>query len=389
VAGAGLAALVAPALAWAHERWVKRVQKPYDHEYFCSMSGEVLRFSLLAAVAVAGVVVAWYLVAVPLADRLTPRTREAREREARRHPLVRHGRLLLRFFLDADEDHGWMERGERIAAEVFKRLPAAVLLLGVYEGWFVMPSFPLHGPAAPVVRGVAVVLALWVLVGRWLRELGIAFLVGFLWLCIDYGPAAVDAVPVLASAFFYLFAKDPRVVNARQIVGVRVSLGVGFFLLGLINKIYHAELFISVGDAFPQLVEGTQKVFPWMTRECWSFTTALGEMTFGLLLLLGLFDKIATLALSMIFAHFITVFGWPEIVHIYPICGFAVLFFHAPPGTLLDGAVFRTHVRLWHFTGHSASPALFPVAVGLVAVATGALLMFLPLFLFIQIIPNW
>jgi uncharacterized membrane protein YphA (DoxX/SURF4 family) len=377
-----------PALAWAHERWVQRVERPFNRDYFRSMSGEVLFYSLCATMAIAGVVAAWYLVAVPLVEHLTLHGTDARAREARRPPLVRWLRRGARFFLDGNEESTLLARGERIALEVFKRLPAAVLALGVVEGWFVMPSFPLHGQTAPVVRVVAGALALWCLSGLFLRQLGVAFLVGFLWLVVDYGAAAVDAVPVLASASLYLFATDPARLNPRQLAGMRVSLGVGFFLLGLINKIYHAELFISVGDAFPQLVENARKVIPDLTREAWSFTTALAEMTFGLLLLLGLFDKLATLALAGIFAHFITVFGWAEIVHLYPIMGFVVLFFHAPPGTVLDGAVFRAHVRLWHRAGHTSSPALYPVAVGLVAMATAALLMFLPLYLFIEIIPR-
>lgn len=281
-----------------------------------------------------------------------------------------------------------MVKGERVAAAVFQRLPAAVLLLGAHEGWFIMPSFPLHGRTALVMRAASVALAAWVLVGVRLRELGIAFLLGFGWLIAAYGSAAVDAVPVLASAFYYLFARNPRVINARQLAGIRVSLGVGFFLLGLINKIYHAELFISVGDAFPELVTGPQAWFPWLTRESWCFTTALGEMVFGLLLLLGLFDKVTTLALVAIFGNFILVFGWPEIVHLYPIAGFTVLFFHPSPGTVLDGVVFRAHVRLWHWSGHSASRALFPLAVLLVALATGVLLMFTPLFMVIHVIPR-
>jgi uncharacterized membrane protein YphA (DoxX/SURF4 family) len=382
------AALGVPAAAIAHERWVKRVYLPFDKAYFQHMTGQVLRFSLGAALAVTGVVTAWYLLAVPIVDKLTPHSAEDREREARRPAWQRLARFVVRFLLDADEDNRFMEVGERLAAGVFQRLPAAVLALGAIQGWFVMPSFPLHDPTGPYLKGLSIALALWVLVGRQLRALGVAMFFGFAWLSVDYGSAAVDAIPVLASAFYYFYADDPRRVNARQLAGMRVSLGAGFFLLGLINKIYHAELFIAVGDAFPELVRGSQKMFPWITRESWSFTTALGEMTFGLLLLLGLFDKLTTLALTIIFANFIFIFGAAEIVHIYPIVGFLVLFFHAPPGTLLDGAVFRSHVKLWSASGHSTSPILYPLAVGVVAVLAGALLMFGPLFFVVHVLPR-
>ena len=68
-------------------------------------------------------------------------------------------------------------------------------------------------------------------------------------------------------------------------------------------------------------------------------------MRIRLLLLLGLFSRITSLALALIFANFILVFGWAEIVHLYPISGFAVLFLHTSPGTALDGILFRAHVR--------------------------------------------
>lgn len=379
-----------PAVAYAHERWVRHEALPFDKDYFRSMTGEVLQFSLMAALAVAGVVAIWYLVAVDLVERLTPATPDARAREARRPLLVRKLRWGLRFLLDGDVGGAWMDKGERIAALIFARLPAGVLILGCFEQWLVMPSFPLplHGSLGPVLTVVQGALAAWILVGRWLRPLGAVMFAVFVYLCVAYGSAGIDAIPVLASAFFYYFA-GPKAgeVNARQIGGIRLSLGVGFFLLGLINKIYFAELFIGVGDSYPQLIEGPQKLFPWLTREAWSYTTALGEMTFGLLLLLGLFDKITTLALSAIFTNFIFTFGFAEIVHLYPIAGFAVLFFHAPPGTVLDGAIFRTHVGLWRATGHQTSLGIYGLAVLLVAFVAAALLMFGPLFLFVHVIP--
>jgi len=163
---------------------------------------------------------------------------------------------------------------------------------------------------------------------------------------------------------------------------------VGFFLLGLVNKIYDAELFIGVGDSYPHLVAGPQHLFPWLTREAWSFCTALGEMTFGLLLLLGIFSRLTSLALALIFGNFILVFGWAEIVHLYPIAGFAVLFFHASPGTALDGVLFRTHVRAWRAMGYRTSFLLYRASVFVVAVAAGALLMFGPLYLVVQVVPR-
>ena len=382
---------VMPGLAWAHERWVHHaLRRPVDQAYFRAMRGDVLRFSVMASLGVAGIVTIWYLFATELLDRLTPATPEAWTRERRLPAPRRFVRAALRFVLDADLEGPAMERGEKIATFVFAKIPALVLALGAFEGWLFMPSFPLEGTLGTALRIVEVILAAWVLWGRFPRVLGAISFAVFVYLCFAYGIAAIDAIPVLATAFFYYFADKgtSEPLNRQQLFGMRLSLGVGFFLLGLINKIYLAPLFIGVGDQFPQLIAGPRHMYPALTREAWSFTTALGEMMFGLLLLIGIFDKLTTLALTLIFTNFIFTFGWAEIVHLYPIAGFMVLFFRAPPGTALDGAVFRTHVRLWRAFGHRSSPVIYALSVIVVALGAGTILMFLPLLLTTHIVPR-
>jgi uncharacterized membrane protein YphA (DoxX/SURF4 family) len=169
---------------------------------------------------------------------------------------------------------------------------------------------------------------------------------------------------------------------------MRVSLGLGFFLLGLINKIYLApELFIGVGDQHPELLIGPQAMFPGLTREAWAFTTALGEMVFGLLLLFGVFSRISTLVLTLVFANFILVFGVDEIVHVYPIAGFLLLFFRGSLGSSLDGVVFRQNLRIWRWLRHTSSRVIYGGAVTSVAAAAAGLLMFLPLLLIVEVVP--
>jgi len=383
-----VAAWLVPAAAHAHERWVRHDYKPFDRDYFRFMTGQVLQLSVAASCAVAVIIALWYLVAAGLLERLTPTSVEQKVEEEKRgsahHPLV----SLLRFFLDGYMPSAWLARAERVSVFVFARLPGLVFILGAYEGWVVMPSFPVSGTPGLVMRAIELGVALWVLSGLFQVALGVVMLLVYTGLCVGYGLAAVDAIPVLASAFFYLFSRRGITLNPQQIAGIRFGLGVGFFLLGLVNKIYDAELFIGVGDSYPHLVAGPQHLFPWLTREAWSFTTALGEMTFGLLLLLGIFSRLTSLALALIFGNFILVFGWAEIVHLYPIAGFAVLFFHASPGTALDGMLFRAHVRAWRAMGYRTSFLLYRASVFVVAVATGALLMFGPLYLAIQVVPR-
>jgi hypothetical protein len=386
---------LAPRAAVAHERWVKHDAQPFDHHYFQSMTGEVLHLSLLAAAAVAVTIGLWYLGAVVLVQRLTPTSVEKNDPRTRRSVAGRLLAALVRFFLDGYVEGRGFARAELIAVFVFARLPALVFLLGAVQGWLVMPSFPVTGqPGLPamipanVILGIEVGLAIWVAWGGQRRALGAAFLIVFAYLCAGYGWAAVDALPVLASAFFYLFTTPGVALSPRQVAGIRLGLGVGFIFLGLVNKIYDAELFIGVGDNFPALLAGPRTVFPWLTRECWSLATALGEIVFGLLLFLGIFGRITSLVLALIFGNFILFFGCSEIVHLYPMAGFAVLFLYAAPGTALDGILFRTHVAAWRAMGYHTSFALYRASVFVVAAATAALLIMGPLYITIELVPR-
>lgn len=372
--------LALPALAYAHERWIRHRAKPFDKAYFQSLSGEVLELSLLATLGIASLIATWYMVAVPLRDRVE----DLREQG-------KGGRLaaVLGFFLDAEIDAPFLSRAERVTEELFARIPGLVLMLGVIENWIVMPSFPLRGPLGPVLRVAEGALAAWALSGLFRPALGVALFLVFGWLNIEYGLAAIDAIPVLASAFYYVFHRKGSVgLNGRQLLGIRVSLGVGFFLLGLINKMYLAELFIGVGDSYPKLLEGPRALFPALTRETWCFATALGEMTFGLLLLLGFFDKIANLALAAIFTNFVLTFGWAEIVHVYPVAGFLLLFFHAEPGAVLDGSVFRAHTAYFRLAGRRTSPVVYGLSVLTVAVVAAFALLFAPIAFITEVAPR-
>lgn len=384
-------ALLAPTLAFAHERWVPNTPRfPVNRAYFQSMTGEVLLFSLLGSFAIFGVVVLWYLSAPGIVDALTPITPSAQKREAARPFVIRTARGVTRFLLDGPTESAFMRRGLVVAELVFGRIPALVLLLGAYQGWLVMPSYPLPlGDLGNALRGVAVALAAWILSGLFWPALGGVLFLVFGYLCFAYGIAGVDAIPVLGSVFYYLFAKKGASgVNARQLLGMRLSLGFGFFLLGLVNKIFLApELFIGVGDQHPELLIGPQAMFPGLTREAWSFTTALGEMVFGLLLLFGVFSRVSTLVLTFVFANFILVFGLDEIVHVYPIAGFLLLFFRGSLGSSLDGVVFRQNLRFWRWFRHTSSRVVYSGAVASVAAFAATLLMFVPLLLVVEVVP--
>ncbi len=384
-----LAVLLAPAVAWAHERWVPNaIRFPVDRSYFQSMTGEVLVLALAATLTVFGVIFVWYLSVPTLVDTLVPSTASAAG--ASLSPLRRIARYFFRLALDGDVSGPIFDFALRVAAFVFSRVPAFVLALGAYEGWLVMPSYPLGGDGFDLIlRYVEVGLAVWALLGVFPRILGGVFFAVYGYLIVRWDIVAIDAIPVLASAFFYVFSeRRGPVVNTRQLLGMRLSLGVGFFLLGLINKIYLAEIFIGVADQHPDLLIGPQALIPGLTRETWCYATALGEMVFGLLLLVGVFNRITTLVLALIFANFVGVFGWAEVVHVYPISGFVLLFFRGRLGTSLDGLVFRANVRLWQRFRHTSWRLLHTTAITTVAAASAAGLFFLPLLLTVEVVPR-
>src|SRR5262249_10821476 len=147
--------------------------------YFESMTGEVLVYSMLSTLVVACVLAAWYLAAVPLLESITPLTVEERSREALRPILVRMIRATMRFLLDGDVEDPRLATLEQISAWFFAKLLAAVLALGVYQNWLVMPSYPLDGSAGPsarvgaVLRVVEAILAVWIMSGLFYRVLGV------------------------------------------------------------------------------------------------------------------------------------------------------------------------------------------------------------------------
>jgi hypothetical protein len=81
------------------------------------------------------------------------------------------------------------------------------------------------------------------------------------------------------------------------------------------------------------------------------------------------------------------VFGFDEIVHVYPIAGFLLLFFRGTAGTSLDGLVFRANVRFWRWLKHASSRVIYGSAVTAIAGSSACVLMFVPLFATVEFVP--
>ncbi|NUQ79387.1 MAG: hypothetical protein HUU21_38240 [Polyangiaceae bacterium] len=378
-----------PAALYAHERWVpNQLRWPINHAYFQSLTGAALQLTIAGTATLAGIIIAFFIVAPGAVERLTPVTEDQRRQESRRNIAARGLRYVLRLLLDGPITSQRMEKGIEISSFIFSKIPAFVLFLGAYQGWLVMPSYPLSGTLGTVLSVVSAALGVWVLIGKALRPLGAVLFAIYGYLIYAYGIAAVDAIPVLASAFFYFF-HDPasRGVNGRQLLGIRVSMGLGFFLLGLVDKIYLADFIIGVADHYPQLIAGPQATFPGLSREGWAFAGAVGEMVFGLAILFGVFNRATTLALTALFVNFMLVFGWAEVVHVYPIAGFIILFFRGAAGSPLAGPVFRLSVAILNRMKDWSFGAARFLSVTLIAFGASFFVMFVPTWFFMEQLP--
>lgn len=386
----GVVALLVPAAVYAHERWLPNTPRwPVNKAYFQNLEGPALALAVAGTLSLIGVVIAFFLIAPAAVERLTPVTEEQRNREAHLNPAVRWLRAFLRLFLDGHFSSRALDVGLDVAIFIFSKIPAPVLFLGAYQGFLVMPSYPVEGTLGMVIRVVSVILGIWVLIGKKLNLLGIIMFVIWGYLCIAYGIAGIDAIPVLASAFFYTFMDEGQPgVNAKQLLGIRLSLGVGFFLLGLVDKIYLSQFIIGVADQYPQILTGPQAQFPGLSREQWAYSGAVGEMVFGLLVLAGTFNRAVNLILAFIFSNFMLVFGWAEIVHVYPIAGFVILFFRGPIGSPLDGPIFNLSVKFSNMVKGISFAKARGMAVVLVASLYGLFLMFIPTVFFVEVLPN-
>ena len=74
--------LLAPAALYAHERWVpNQLRWPINHAYFQSLTGATLQLTIAGTAALAGIIIAFFLVAPAAVERLTPVTEDLQDAE--------------------------------------------------------------------------------------------------------------------------------------------------------------------------------------------------------------------------------------------------------------------------------------------------------------------
>lgn len=159
---------------------------------------------------------------------------------------------------------------------------------------------------------------------------------------------AADALPILSVGVVYLTSpwESHKLtitdLSASQVRWVRLTLGLGFLILGWL-KVYNHDLVAGVADQYPSvrndvmvklLAFGTD---PKMSRECWVVSFGLAEVLSGFMLMTGTFSRVWGAIMAVVFTKLMLVdFGWNEIPHLFPIGALTAIAFNSRLKSELD-----------------------------------------------------
>jgi hypothetical protein len=342
-------ALLAPALAWAHERFVRhQLKQPLHDEFFgrypgrfLGMHPSMLRVGLNATLVFAAFIVVW-LVRQPLDEAVE----RFAMRGGRKVQLAVH--QIVCFATDRPvRDKVFHAMGEW-AVIMFLRVPGLVLMYSAANNSLVMPSYPLDPKTEFFFKMAQAVLAVLILTQTLLPLCG-ALLVGT-WIYLNrWGwMVAADALPILSVGVVYLTSpwESHKLtitdLSASQIRWVRLTLGFGFLVLGWL-KVYNHDLIAGVADQYPSvrsdpmvklLAFGTD---PYFSRECWVLSFGMAEVLSGFMLMTGTFSRVWGAIMAAVFTKLMLAdFGWNEIPHLFPIGALASIVFNSRLKSELD-----------------------------------------------------
>ncbi len=323
--------LAAPALA--HERFIKHdLKHPLRYEFFGRWPGHflalhpsMLRIGVNAFVVLFVFLVAWF-------------ARKTLFEWIQRHVLRRIGgqwqrslHLIACFVTDRPVRNRVFRTVGEWAVVMFLRSPGLLLMYSATNDSLIMPSYPLDPASASFFKFAQVLLAILILTQTALPLCGAMICGTWLYLFRWGWMVSVDALPILAVALVYLTSpwSSHRVaitsLNAAQARGVRILLGIAFLALGWL-KIYNHNLVAGVADNFPTVMNDPMiQIFslgtdPLYGRESWVVAFGIAEVLSGFMLMVGVFTRVWSLMLVVIFTKLMLVdFGWEEIPHIFPI----------------------------------------------------------------------
>ncbi|MFO0742389.1 MAG: DoxX family membrane protein [Labilithrix sp.] len=346
--------LLYPALAFAHERFVKHgLKQPLHDEFFRRHAGQflgmhpsMLRIALNATFVLAAFLALWF-VRRWLEEAVDARFVGAGGRVQR----VVHA--LVCFASDRPVPSKIFRAASEWFVIMFLRVPGLVLMYSAANNALVMPSYPLEPNTEFFFKMVQVVLAVLILTQTLLPLCG-ALLVGT-WLYLSRWGwlVAADALPVLSVAVVYMSSpweshkRTITSISELQTRWIRLTLGFGFFVLGWL-KIYNHDLVAGVADQYPSILEDPMTKLlalgadPALRRETWVVSFALAEVMSGFMLMTGTFTRVWATIMAFVFTKLMLVdFGWNEIPHLFPIGALTALAFNNGLHAELEPLVLR------------------------------------------------
>ncbi|MGO9834012.1 MAG: hypothetical protein ACLP1X_07355 [Polyangiaceae bacterium] len=332
--------LLVPAVAFAHERFVRhQLKRPLHDDFFLrhpgsflGMDPNMLRVGINAFVVFAAFVIIWF-VRQPLdeaVERLITPAGGTVQRAVHK---------LACFLTDRPVRNRVFHVVGEWAVIMFLRVPGLVLMYSASNNSLVMPSYPLDPKTEFFFKMAQAILAVLILTQTLLPLCG-ALLMGT-WIYLNrWGwMVAADALPVVSVAVVYLTSpwESHKLaiteLSETQMRWVRLTLGFGFLVLGWL-KVYNHDLVAGVADQYPSvrndpmvkmLAFGTD---PYFSRECWVVSFALAEVLSGFMLMTGTFSRVWGTIMAIVFTKLMLAdFGWNEIPHLFPIGALAAVAF--------------------------------------------------------------
>jgi uncharacterized membrane protein YphA (DoxX/SURF4 family) len=346
--------LALPAIAWAHERFVRhQLKQPLHDEFFLRYPGHFLGMhpSMLRVGANASLVLAAFMGLWFVRRSIDEAIERAVMPAGRAVQVAVH--TLVCFATDRPvRDKAFHAIGEW-AVVMFLRVPALVLMYSAANNSLIMPSYPLDPKAEFFFQMVQATLAVLILTQTLLPLCG-ALLVGT-WIYLNrWGwMVAADALPILSVAVVYLTSpwESHKIsitdLSESQIRWVRITLGFGFLVLGWL-KVYNHDLVAGVADQYPSVRDDTMTKLlafgtdPAFSRETWCVSFGLAEVLSGFMLMAGVFSRVWASIMAVVFTKLMLVdFGWNEIPHLFPIGALTAIAFN----NRLRAATLRLELR--------------------------------------------
>ncbi len=338
--GLTIVTLFVPALALAHERFVRhQLKQPLHDEFFLRHPGaflgmhpSMLRVGINAFLVFASFLVIWFF-RQPLDEAIERLVAPAGGR------VQRGVHELACFVTDRPVRNRIFHTAGEWAVIMFLRVPGLVLMYSASNNSLVMPSYPLDPKTEFFFKMAQALLAVLILTQTLLPLCGALLLGTWVYLNRWGWMVAADALPVLSVAVVYLSSpwESHKLaiteLSETQMRWVRLTLGFGFLVLGWL-KVYNHDLVAGVADQYPSVRSDPMvKLFafgtdPYFSRECWVVSFAMAEVLSGFMLMTGTFSRVWGAIMAVVFTKLMLAdFGWNEIPHLFPIGALAVVAF--------------------------------------------------------------